>query len=156
MLVHTGMASGSNVFGVVDLSGHTNINLDVWVPEITEDKVLGVALLATGEVLKDYTITAGAAGWRTLTIPVSDFVDAGTAVNAVNGVKLEQRPHGSIPLYYWDNLFAWSAPSNNTVATFSVDANNAGAIFDAAGGEVLAISYSTDGGNNYTIEQPTY
>ena len=89
-----------------------------------------------------------------MTIPVSDFVDAGTAVNAVNGVKLEQRPHGSIPLYYWDNLFAWSAPSNNTVATFSVDANNAGAIFDAAGGEVLAISYSTDGGNNYTLSNP--
>lgn len=151
---HYWNTSGSNVFGAVDFSGHTNINLDVWVPEITEDKVLGVALLAAGEQLKEYTITAGAAGWRTLTIPVSDFAGAGVAVNEVNGVKLEQVPHGSIPLYYWDNLFAWSAPSNDTVASFSVDANNAGALFDSAGGEVLAISYSTDGGNTYTISNP--
>ena len=61
---HYWNTSGSNVFGAVDFSGHTNINLDVWVPEITEDKVLGVALLAAGEQLKEYTITAGAAGWK--------------------------------------------------------------------------------------------
>ena len=47
----------------------------------------------------------------------------------------------------------WSAPSNNTVASFSVDANNTGALFDSAGGG-LAISYSTDGGNTYTISNP--
>lgn len=151
---HYWNAAGSNPKGPVDFSGHTNINLDVWVPEITEDKKLGVALLAAGEVLLEYTIASGAAGWRTLTIPVSDFSNAGTSVNEVNGVKLEQAPHGSIPLYYWDNLFAWSAPSTNTVASFSVDANNAGAIFDPTGGEVLAISYSTDGGNSYSISNP--
>ena len=46
-----------------------------------------------------------------------------------------------------------SAPSNDTVVNFSVDANNAGALFDAAGGG-FAISYSTDGGNTYSISNP--
>ena len=99
---------------------------------------------AASEVAKDYTISAGAEGWRTITLDLTqDYID----LDAVNGVKIEPNPHGSIPIFYWDNLFAWSAPSNNTVASFSVDANNAGAIFDATGGEVLAISYSTDGGS---------
>ena len=138
--------------GAIDFSGHTNINLDVWVPELAADATLGFALLAAGEVKVDYTIAAGAAGWRTLTIPVADF--AASAINSVDGIKLEPNPQGSISIFYWDNLFAWSAPSNDTVATFSVDANNAGALFDAAGGEVLAISYSTDGGNTYSISNP--
>ena len=136
---------GSAPNGAIDFSGHTNINLDVWVPELAADATLGFALLAAGEVKVDYTIAAGAAGWRTLTIPVADF--AASAINSVDGIKLEPNPQGSISIFYWDNLFAWNAPSNNTVASFSVDANNAGALFDAAGGEVLAISYSTDGGN---------
>ena len=89
-----------------------------------------------------------------MTIPVSDFVDAGTAVNAVNGVKLEAKASWFHTTLLLGQLIRLSAPSNNTVATFSVDANNAGAIFDAAGGEVLAISYSTDGGNNYTLSNP--
>ena len=138
--------------GAIDFSGHTNINLDVWVPELAADATLGFALLAANEVKVDYTIAAGAAGWRTLTIPVADF--AASAINSVDGIKLEPNPQGSISIFYWDNLFAWSAPSNNTVASFSVDANNAGALFDSAGGEVLAISYSTDGGNTYTISNP--
>lgn len=138
--------------GAIDFSGHTNINLDVWVPELAADATLGFALLAAGEVKVDYTIAAGAAGWRTLTIPVADF--AASAINSVDGIKLEPNPQGSISIFYWDNLFAWSAPSNDTVASFSVDANNAGALFDAAGGEVLAISYSTDGGNTYSISDP--
>ena len=149
---HYWNTSGSNVFGAVDFSGHTNINLDVWVPELAADATLGLALLAQGEVKVDYTIAAGPAGWRTLTIPVADF--AASAINSVDGIKLEPNPQGSIPIYYWDNFFAWSAPSNDTVASFSVDASNAGALFDAAGGEVLAISYSTDGGNTYTISNP--
>ena len=143
---------GSAPNGAIDFSGHTNINLDVWVPELAADATLGVALLATGEVKVDYTIAAGAAGWRTLTIPVANY--AASAINSVDGIKLEPNPQGSISIFYWDNLFAWSAPSNNTVASFSVDANNAGALFDAAGGEVLAISYSTDGGNTYSISNP--
>ncbi len=143
---------GSAPNGAIDFSGHTNINLDVWVPELAADATLGFALLAAGEVKVDYTIAAGAAGWRTLTIPVADF--AASAINSVDGIKLEPNPQGSISIFYWDNLFAWNAPSNNTVASFSVDANNAGALFDAAGGEVLAISYSTDGGNTYTISNP--
>ena len=143
---------GSAPNGAIDFSGHTNINLDVWVPELAADATLGVALLATGEVKVDYTIAAGAAGWRTLTIPVANY--AASAINSVDGIKLEPNPQGSISIFYWDNLFAWNAPSNNTVASFSVDANNAGALFDAAGGEVLAISYSTDGGNTYSISNP--
>ena len=143
---------GSAPNGPIDFSAHTNINLDVWVPELAADATLGFALLAANEVKVDYTIAAGAAGWRTLTIPVADF--AASATNSVDGIKLEPNPQGSISIFYWDNLFAWSAPSNNTVATFSVDANNAGALFDAAGGEVLAISYSTDGGNTYSISNP--
>ena len=149
---HYWNTSGSNVFGAVDFSGHTNINLDVWVPELAADATIGLALLAQGEVKVDYTIAAGPAGWRTLTIPVADF--AASAINSVDGIKLEPNPQGSIPIYYWDNFFAWSAPSNDTVASFSVDASNAGTLFDAAGGEVLAISYSTDGGNTYTISNP--
>lgn len=143
---------GSAPNGAIDFSGHTNINLDVWVPELAADATLGFALLAAGEVKVDYTIAAGAAGWRTLTIPVADF--AASAINSVDGIKLEPNPQGSISIFYWDNLFAWSAPSNDTVASFSVDANNAGALFDPAGGEVLAISYSTDGGNTYSISDP--
>lgn len=143
---------GSAPNGPIDFSGHTNINLDVWVPELAADATLGFALLAAGEVKVDYTIAAGAAGWRTLTIPVADF--AASAIDSVNGIKLEPNPQGSISIFYWDNLFAWSAPSNDTVASFSVDANNAGALFDAAGGEVFAISYSTDGGNTYSISNP--
>jgi hypothetical protein len=143
---------GSAPNGAIDFSGHTNINLDVWVPELAADATLGFALLAANEVKVDYTIAAGAAGWRTLTIPVADF--AASAINSVDGIKLEPNPQGSISIFYWDNLFAWSAPSNDTVASFSVDANNAGALFDAAGGEVLAISYSTDGGNTYSISNP--
>ena len=143
---------GSAPNGPIDFSAHTNINLDVWVPELAADATLGFALLAANEVKVDYTIAAGAAGWRTLTIPVADF--AASATNSVDGIKLEPNPQGSISIFYWDNLFAWSAPSNDTVASFSVDANNAGALFDAAGGEVLAISYSTDGGNTYTISNP--
>ena len=143
---------GSAPNGPIDFSGHTNINLDVWVPELAADATLGFALLAANEVKVDYTIAAGAAGWRTLTIPVADF--AASATNSVDGIKLEPNPQGSISIFYWDNLFAWSAPSNDTVASFSVDANNAGALFDAAGGEVLAISYSTDGGNTYSISNP--
>ena len=143
---------GDSPNGPIDFSSHTNINLDVWVPELAADATLGVALLATGEVKVDYTIAAGAAGWRTLTIPVANY--AASAINSVDGIKLEPNPQGSISIFYWDNLFAWSAPSNNTVASFSVDANNAGALFDAAGGEVLAISYSTDGGNTYTVSNP--
>lgn len=149
---HYWNTSGSNVFGAVDFSGHTNINLDVWVPELAADATIGLALLAQGEVKVDYTIAAGPAGWRTLTIPVADF--AASAINSVDGIKLEPNPQGSIPIYYWDNFFAWNAPSNDTVASFSVDASNAGTLFDAAGGEVLAISYSTDGGNTYTISNP--
>ena len=145
-------AGGSAPNGAIDFSAHTNINLDVWVPELAADATLGFALLAAGEVKVDYTIAAGAAGWRTLTIPVADF--AASAINSVDGIKLEPNPQGSISIFYWDNLFAWSAPSNDTVASFSVDANNAGALFDAAGGEVLAISYSTDGGNTYSISNP--
>ena len=152
---HLWAAGGPNPAGSLDWSGHSNLNIDIWVPELAADETIKIVPLpaagAASEVVKDYTISAGAEGWRTITLDLTqDYVD----LDAVNGVKIEPSPHGSIPIFYWDNLFAWSAPSNNTVATFSVDANNAGALFDAAGGEVLAISYSTDGGNTYSISNP--
>ena len=150
---HLWAAGGPNPAGSLDWSGHSNLNIDIWVPELTADATIKIVPLpaAASEVAKDYTISAGAEGWRTITL---DLTQEYVGLDAVNGVKIEPSPHGSIPIFYWDNLFAWSAPSNNTVATFSVDANNAGALFDAAGGEVLAISYSTDGGNTYSISNP--
>ena len=152
---HLWAAGGPNPAGSLDWSGHTNLNIDIWVPELTADATIKIVPLpaagSNSEVAKDYTISAGAEGWRTITLDLTqDYID----LDAVNGVKIEPNPHGSIPIFYWDNLFAWSAPSNNTVASFSVDANNAGAIFDATGGEVLAISYSTDGGTTYSISDP--
>lgn len=150
---------GSNKLGSIDLSNYANVNIDVYFQELTgTDHKLGIALLTPDEKFIEYPIAAGAAGWRTITLDLSEY---GTRLDEVNGIKIEgvkTDPADDAtrwtPDISWDNLFAWNAPSANTVATFSVNANNAGALFDSAGGEVLAISYSTDGGNNYTISNP--
>ena len=147
---------GTNKLGPIDLSNFANVNIDIYFQELTgTDHKLGIALLTPDEKLVSYDIPAGAAGWRTITLDLSEY---GTRLDEVNGIKIEGMiPAGGTrwtPDISWDNLFAWNAPSANTVATFSVNANNAGALFDSAGGEVFAISYSTDGGNTYTISNP--
>lgn len=153
---------GTNKLGAIDISGYANMNIDIYFQELTgTDHELGIALLTADEKFVSYPIAAGAAGWRTITLDLSEY---GTRLDEVNGIKIEgidpDLDNDSAtdtrwtPSISWDNLFAWNAPSANTVASFSVDANNAGALFDSAGGEVLAISYSTDGGNNYTISNP--
>lgn len=149
---------GTNKLGQIDISNYANLNIDIHFQELTgTDHVLGIALLvdpASAETLISYPIAAGAAGWRTITLDLSQY----GGLDKVNGIKIEGMiPEGGTrwtPDISWDNLFAWNAPSANTVATFSVNANNAGALFDSAGGEVFAISYSTDGGNTYTISNP--
>lgn len=153
---------GTNKLGPIDLSNYANVNIDIYFQELTgTDHELGIALLTPDEKLVKYPIAAGAAGWQTITLDLSEY---GTRLDEVNGIKIEgidpdldNDPATDTrwtPTISWDNLFAWNAPSANTVATFSVNANNAGALFDSAGGEVLAISYSTDGGNTYTISNP--
>lgn len=147
---------GTNKLGPIDLSNFANVNIDIYFQELTgTDHKLGIALLTPDEKLVSYDIAAGAAGWRTITLDLSEY---GTRLDEVNGIKIEGMiPAGGTrwtPDISWDNLFAWNAPSANTVATFSVNANNAGALFDSAGGEVFAVSYSTDGGNTYTISNP--
>jgi len=144
----------------VDISSYANMNIDIYFQELTgTDHELGIALLtntAGAETLVKYPIAAGAAGWRTLTLDLSEY--GGLA--EVIGIKIEGLiPAGDgavrwTPDITWDNLFAWNPPSQYTVASFAVDANNAGAIFDAAAGEVFAISYSVDGGNTYTLSDP--
>ena len=149
---------GSNKLGSIDLSNYANVNIDVYFQELTgTDHELGIALLTPDEKLVSYPIAAGAAGWRSITLDLSEY---GTRLDEVNGIKIEgMTPAGDgavrwTPDISWDNLFAWNAPSSNTVVSFTVNANNAGAVFDSANGEVFAISYSTDGGNNYTISNP--
>lgn len=112
-------AGGSNPRGPIDFSNYAYLNLDVWVPAYAGDYTLGVALLTSNEVKVDYTIDGGPAGWRTLTIPVSDF--ANSEISSVDGIKFEPNPQGSIPIFYWDNLFAWGGSGDNT-NTISVNA----------------------------------
>jgi hypothetical protein len=134
------------------------VNIDIYFQELTgTDHELGIALLTPDEKLVKYPIAAGAAGWQTITLDLSEY---GTRLDEVNGIKIEGlTPAGDgaerwTPSISWDNLFAWNAPSANSVVSIAINAKNAGALFDSAGGEVLAISYSTDGGNNYTISNP--
>ena len=105
-------AGGSNPRGPIDFSNYAYLNLDVWVPVYAGDYTLGVALLTSNEVKVDYTIDGGPAGWRTLTIPISDF--ANSEISSVDGIKFEPNPQGSIPIFYWDNLFAWGGSGDNT------------------------------------------
>lgn len=112
-------AGGSNPRGPIDFSNYAYLNLDVWVPAYAGDYTLGVALLTSNEVKVDYTIDGGPAGWRTLTIPISDF--ANSEISSVDGIKFEPNPQGSIPIFYWDNLFAWGDSGDNTT-TISVNA----------------------------------
>ena len=98
-------AGGSNPRGPIDFSNYAYLNLDVWVPAYAGDYSLGIALLTSNEVIVDYTIDDGPAGWRTLTIPISDF--ANSEISSVDGIKFVPNPQGSIPIFYWDNLFAW-------------------------------------------------
>ena len=148
----------------VDISSYANMNIDIYFQELTgTDHELGIALLtltAGAETLVKYPIAAGAAGWRTLTLDLSEY----GGLTEVVGIKIEgldpdldNDPATDTrwtPDITWDNLFAWNPPSQYTVASFAVDANNAGAIFDAAAGEVFAISYSVDGGNTYQLSNP--
>ena len=153
---------GTNKLGPIDISNYANVNIDIYFQELTgTDHELGIALLTPDEKLVKYPIAAGAAGWRTITLDLSEY---GSRLDEVNGIKIEgidpdldNDPATDTrwtPSISWDNLFAWNPPSANSVASFSVNANNAGALFDADGGEVFAISYSTDGGNTYTISNP--
>ena len=88
---------GSNPRGPIDFSNYAYLNLDVWVPAYAGDYTLGVALLTSNEVKVDYTIDGGPAGWRTLTIPISDF--ANSEISSVDGIKFEPNPQGSIPIF---------------------------------------------------------
>ena len=149
---------GTNKLGSIDISNYANVNIDIYFQELTgTDHELGIALLTPDEKLVKYPIAAGAAGWQTITLDLSEY---GTRLDEVNGIKIEGlTPAGDgavrwTPSISWDNLFAWNPPSANSVVSFAINAKNAGALFDATGGEVLAISYSTDGGNNYTISNP--
>ena len=101
----------------INFSNYAYLNLDVWVPAFDGDYSLVIALLTINEVNVIYEIDGGPAGWRTLTIPISDF--ANSEISSVDGIKFEPNPQGSIPIFYWDNLFAWNPPSANSVASFS-------------------------------------
>ena len=84
---------GSNKLGQIDLSNYSNVNIDIHFQELTgTDHVLGIALLvepASEEALISYPIAAGAAGWRTITLDLSQY----GGLDKVNGIKIE----GMIP-----------------------------------------------------------
>ena len=112
-------AGGSNPRGPINFSNYAYLNLDVWVPAFDGNYSLVIALLSINEVNVIYEIDGGPAGWRTLTIPISDF--ANSEISSVDGIKFEPNPQGSIPIFYWDNLFAWGDSGDNT-NTISVNA----------------------------------
>ncbi|MEC7286142.1 MAG: T9SS type A sorting domain-containing protein, partial [Bacteroidota bacterium] len=94
-----------NARGPIDLTKYDKMSVDVWVEAISTDKTLGIALLTSDEKKVDYTIAAGDAGWRTIELNVSDY----GGIDAVNGVKWEPNPQGSISLMYIDNFYAYDS-----------------------------------------------
>ena len=132
--------NGTSPKGAIDLSTYEYMSVDVWTPELTADATLGVALLNAGEVKIDHIIPAGPAGWRTITMNVSDY--AASELTVTNGVKWEPNPQGSIPLMYIDNFFAWNTPSPNTILNVSINANGNTKYPNVESGEVLALFYS--------------
>ena len=137
--------NGTSPKGAIDLSTYEYMSVDVWTPELTADATLGVALLNAGEVKIDHIIPAGPAGWRTITMNVSDY--AASELTVTNGVKWELNPHGSIPLMYIDNFFAWNTPSPNTILNVSINANGNTKYPNVESGEVLALFYSLGNGS---------
>ena len=137
--------NGSSPKGAIDLSTFEFMSVDVWTPELTADATFGIALLNAGEVKVDYTIPAGPAGWRTITMNLSDY--ASSELNVTNGVKWEPNPQGSIPLMYIDNFFAWNTPSPNTVLNVTINANGNSKYPNVDNGEVLALFYSLSNGS---------
>lgn len=145
-------SEGAAPKGAVDISGFANMSVDVWTGELAADATLGIALLGTPEVKVEYTLAAGAAGWRTIAIDLADF--AAVDLTSIPGVKWEPNPQGSIPLMYIDNFYAWNAPSDVITVSFEVNASNNANYPNATTGEVFAVNYSTDGGNSYTLSAP--
>ena len=94
-----------NARGPIDLTKYDKMSVDVWVEAISTDKTLGIALLTSDEKKVDYTIAAGDAGWRTIELDVSNY----GGIDAVNGVKWEPNPQGSISLMYIDNFYAYDS-----------------------------------------------
>jgi hypothetical protein len=137
--------NGTSPKGAIDLSTYEFMSVDVWTPELTADATLGVALLNAGEVKIDHIIPAGPAGWRTITMNVSDY--AASELTVTNGVKWEPNPQGSIPLMYIDNFFAWNTPSPNTILNVSINANGNTKYPNVESGEVLALFYSLGNGS---------
>ena len=137
--------TGTSPKGAIDLSTYEFMSVDVWTPELTADATLGVALLNAGEVKIDHIIPAGPAGWRTITMNVSDY--AASELTVTNGVKWEPNPQGSIPLMYIDNFFAWNTPSPNTILNVSINANGNTKYPNVESGEVLALFYSLGNGS---------
>lgn len=137
--------NGTSPKGAIDLSTYEFMSVDVWTPELTADATLGVALLNAGEVKIDHIIPAGPAGWRTITMNVSDY--AASELTVTNGVKWEPNPQGSIPLMYIDNFFAWNTPSPNTILNVSINANGNTNYPNVESGEVLALFYSLGNGS---------
>lgn len=137
--------NGTSPKGAIDLSTYEFMSVDVWTPELTADATLGVALLNAGEVKVDHIIPAGPAGWRTITMKVSDY--AASELTVTNGVKWEPNPQGSIPLMYIDNFFAWNTPSPNTILNISINANGNTKYPNVESGEVLALFYSLGNGS---------
>ena len=137
--------NGTSPKGAIDLSTYEFMSVDVWTPELTADATLGVALLNAGEVKIDHIIPAGPAGWRTITMNVSDY--AASELTVTNGVKWEPNPQGSIPLMYIDNFFAWNTPSPNTILNVSINANANTKYPNVESGEVLALFYSLGNGS---------
>lgn len=137
--------NGTSPKGAIDLSTYEFMSVDVWTPELTADVTLGVALLNAGEIKIDHIIPAGPAGWRTITMNVSDY--AASELTVTNGVKWEPNPQGSIPLMYIDNFFAWNTPSPNTILNVSINANGNTKYPNVESGEVLALFYSLGNGS---------
>ena len=113
----------TNARGQMDLSSYETFSFDVYVDDLEADKTIQIAWLGNDEKLVSATVTAGAAGWRTIQVPFGEWSDT-TDLSAIDGIKWEPNPQGSIPVFYVDNIYAFSAPSDNTVVTFTVDTND--------------------------------
>ena len=95
----------------VDASEMLFLNMDIWTPNMTELKIKLVDFLGdgfggdNGDSEAEITVPVSQENWMNVSIPLSDFTDAGlTSVADLNQYILTSEPFGSGTLYV-DNVF---------------------------------------------------
>lgn len=138
-------------FDAVDVSGMTNIHFDVWVENAGD---LSLALISTGpnEGAVASTLTAGS--WQSIDIPLTDFTTANTSLDLTDIFQMKWEGAAALGYIYIDNIYFWAPPSTDTDINFTVDTTNNSHHPNTTNGELLAVSYSTDGGSTYALSNP--